>query len=96
MRFRVRNMADSKRTNPAQAYVLVLAKYAFGITYFLTMAVRPDRRAIHDLAAGSIAVEATAVRPREGLQSDRHRKPSNSAKASPHGGLSFSQSPAGA
>ena len=71
MRFRVRNMADSGRINPPQAYVRLLVKYALGILSFLTMPVRPDRRAIHDLAAGSIVVEASAVRVHERLQSDR-------------------------
>jgi uncharacterized RDD family membrane protein YckC len=35
-------------------------KYLLGVISFLTMPTRSDRRAIHDLAAETIVVEASA------------------------------------
>ena len=58
LRFRVRRAEDSTKISLAQAYVRLVVKYALGIISFLTMPARRDRRSIHDLAAGTIVLEA--------------------------------------
>ncbi len=62
MRFRVRRAEDLNRVSLAQAYIRMVVKYALGIVSFLTMPARRDRRAIHDLAASTIVVEAKGAK----------------------------------
>jgi uncharacterized RDD family membrane protein YckC len=62
MRFRVRKPEDLRRIALGQAYLRLLVKYALGFISFLTMPARRDRRSIHDLAAGTIVVEASAAK----------------------------------
>jgi uncharacterized RDD family membrane protein YckC len=59
MGFRVRKVAGG-RISVVQAYVRVIVKYLLGMLSFLTMPARADRRAIHDLAAGTIVVGTLA------------------------------------
>src|SRR4051794_29533758 len=59
MRIRVRTQDGSKRVGLAHAFARMVVKYLLGIISFMTVPARMDRRAIHDLAAGSIVVEAT-------------------------------------
>jgi uncharacterized RDD family membrane protein YckC len=60
MRFKVRTPGDLRRIRLAQAYARFVVKYLLGVISFLTMPTRSDRRAIHDLAAETIVVEASA------------------------------------
>jgi uncharacterized RDD family membrane protein YckC len=62
MRIRVRTPDGSKRIGLAQAFGRMTVKYLLGMISFLTVPARKDRRAIHDLAAGSIVIEASGSR----------------------------------
>ena len=62
MRFRVRHAESFTRISLGSAYLRVLTKYALGMITFFTLPLRRDRRAIHDLAAESIVVEASAAK----------------------------------
>ena len=62
MRFRVRRVERLNRVSIGQAYLRMVVKYFLGVISFLTMPARRDRRAMHDLAAGTIVVEASAAR----------------------------------
>lgn len=58
MRIRVRTTDGLRRIGPAQAFFRMFVKYLLGMISFLTVPARKDRRAIHDLAADSIVVDA--------------------------------------
>jgi uncharacterized RDD family membrane protein YckC len=60
MRFRVRAFEGLSRISIGQAYGRFATKYVLGMISFLTMPARADRRAIHDLVAETIVVEAGA------------------------------------
>src|SRR5262245_14459400 len=60
MRFRVRAKEGLERIQLSQAYARLIVKYMLGVISLLTIPARPDRRAIHDLAADTIVVEARA------------------------------------
>ena len=56
---RVRRYKDStKKVNFIQAFVRYLLKALLGWISFITIGSNPERRALHDLAAGSIMVKA--------------------------------------
>ena len=57
-RFRVRKHDKNKKINIGQAFVRLVIKYSLGLISLLTMPARSDRRAIHDLATGSIVVNS--------------------------------------
>jgi len=59
MRFRVRDVATGARAPIWRLYVRVVVKAFLGIISFLTLPARQDRRAIHDLAARTLVVEAS-------------------------------------
>jgi uncharacterized RDD family membrane protein YckC len=59
MRFRVRKADDLSRVSLVQVYIRIVVKYLLGVISFLTMPARRDRRAIHDLAGGTIVIEAS-------------------------------------
>jgi uncharacterized RDD family membrane protein YckC len=61
MRFRIRTADLQKRPGMARAYIRVSVKYALGLLSFLTLPARRDRRAVHDLAAGTIVIDAGRV-----------------------------------
>jgi uncharacterized RDD family membrane protein YckC len=62
MRFRVREI-DSGNPPPIwRLYVRVIVKATLGLISFLTLPARADRRAIHDLAANTLVVEASDVK----------------------------------
>src|SRR5689334_18062128 len=61
MRFRIRRAEDLTKISLGQAYVRLVVKYALGIVSFLTMPARRDRRAVHDLAAGTVVLEARTI-----------------------------------
>jgi uncharacterized RDD family membrane protein YckC len=55
---RVRKHSDnSKRINIFQAYVRFIVKILLGWISFLTIGMNNERRAIHDLAAGTVMIE---------------------------------------
>jgi len=58
MRIRVRSKEGLKRVRLDQAFGRMIVKYLLGIVSFLTVPARADRRAIHDLAADTIVIEA--------------------------------------
>lgn len=58
MRFKVRTKDGLKRIGLSQAYGRFIVKYLLGVISLLTIPARKDRRAIHDLAADTIVVEA--------------------------------------
>jgi uncharacterized RDD family membrane protein YckC len=54
---RVRSISNtSKKINFAQAFFRYLIKVSLGWISFLTIHMNPERRAIHDLAAGSVMI----------------------------------------
>jgi uncharacterized RDD family membrane protein YckC len=57
MGVRVRNASDeTKRINILQAYIRFVLKFALGWISFLTIHSNPQKRAIHDMAAGSVVI----------------------------------------
>jgi len=62
MRFRVRDFATGGRVPIWRLYVRVVVKTFLGIISFLTLPARHDRRAIHDLAAKTLVVEASEAK----------------------------------
>jgi uncharacterized RDD family membrane protein YckC len=62
MRFRVRDVQTGARAPISRLYVRVVVKALLGIISLLTMPARSDRRAIHDLAANTLVVEASSAR----------------------------------
>ena len=61
MRFRVRDVTSGGRAPIWRLYIRVVVKAVLGMVSFLTLPVRRDRRAIHDLAAKTLVVEASSV-----------------------------------
>lgn len=61
MRFRVRDAATREQAPLWRLYLRVVIKALLGIVSFLTLPARRDRRAIHDLAARTLVVEASRV-----------------------------------
>ena len=59
MRFRVRDLETGARVPLGRVYLRVVVKAVLGIVSFLTLPARRDRRAIHDLAAGTLVLEAS-------------------------------------
>ena len=59
MRFRVRDAKTGRRISLWRAYIRFLVKGVLGIISFLTLPARVDRRAIHDLAAGTLVIESS-------------------------------------
>lgn len=58
MKIRVRRMSDSsRRVNLFQAFARFVIKALLGWISFLTIHFNPERRAIHDFAAGSVMLE---------------------------------------
>jgi len=58
MGIRVRTPESLTRIHLAQAVGRMVVKYLLGIISFLTVPARKDRRAIHDLSADTIVIEA--------------------------------------
>ncbi|MEJ2792870.1 RDD family protein [Iodobacter sp. LRB] len=58
MRFRVRNHSDLSRISGPQAYGRFFIKCSLGIVSLLLIPARKDRRAIHDVVAKTIVIEA--------------------------------------
>jgi len=55
---RVRKVSDTrKRINIIQALFRYLLKFSLGWISFLTMHLNPQRRAIHDFAAGTVMIK---------------------------------------
>ncbi len=55
---RVRRISNNiRRINLLQAYVRYVIKFSLGWISFLTMHSNPERRSIHDFAAGSVMVK---------------------------------------
>ncbi len=62
MGFRVRRLADpSQRISLPAAWLRYVFKVVLGIVSFLTMGLTQQRRAIHDLASGSVVLDVAAV-----------------------------------
>jgi uncharacterized RDD family membrane protein YckC len=62
MRFRVREIDSGSPPPIWRLYVRVVVKASLGLISFLTLPARADRRAIHDLAANTLVVEASGVK----------------------------------
>ncbi|HEY7642664.1 MAG TPA: RDD family protein [Steroidobacteraceae bacterium] len=60
MRIRVRTQDRLRRVRLDQALGRMIVKYLLGIISLLTIPARADRRAIHDLAANTIVIEAAS------------------------------------
>jgi uncharacterized RDD family membrane protein YckC len=63
MRFRVRNNSDQSKISWPQAYGRFLIKGGLGIISLLLIPARKDRRAIHDVMAKTIVIEAKHALP---------------------------------
>jgi uncharacterized RDD family membrane protein YckC len=61
MRLRVRDVEGLKRISVNFAYLRALTKYALGMVSFFSVPLRRDRRALHDLVAQTIVIEASAA-----------------------------------
>ena len=58
MKIRVRRFANAeKKINIFQAYIRFIIKFLLGWLSFLTIGFNKEKRAIHDLAAGTIVIE---------------------------------------
>jgi uncharacterized RDD family membrane protein YckC len=57
-RFRVRKLDEKNKINLGQAFIRVIIKYLLGWISLMTIPARGDRRAMHDLATGSIVVNS--------------------------------------
>jgi uncharacterized RDD family membrane protein YckC len=62
MRFRVRDIQTGGRVPLWRVYIRVVVKTFLGLISFLTLPARRDRRAIHDLAARTLVVEASETK----------------------------------
>lgn len=71
MRIRVRTPDELRKIDVAQGFARMVVKYLLGIISFLTVPARKDRRAIHDLAAGTIVIEAESVTSNKPVATDR-------------------------
>jgi uncharacterized RDD family membrane protein YckC len=58
MRIRVRHSQAHVRIGFFSALFRTLVKYSLGIISFLTMPMQRERRAMHDLAAGTLVLDA--------------------------------------
>ena len=58
MKIRVRKFENAeKKINLLQAYIRLVIKFFLGWLSFITIGFNKERRAIHDLAAGTIVIE---------------------------------------
>lgn len=62
MRFRIREINSGNPPPIWRLYLRVIVKASLGLVSFLTLPARADRRAIHDLAANTLVVEASSVK----------------------------------
>lgn len=63
MGFRIRRVTEeNKRINFFQALVRLLFKYTLGWLSFVTITFNPQRRAIHDYATGSVALNTVFLK----------------------------------
>ena len=60
MGFRVRTMKEHKRVPIWRGFVRVFSKYFLGAISFIKMPIHKQRRALHDIIAGTIAINAGA------------------------------------
>jgi uncharacterized RDD family membrane protein YckC len=61
MGIRVRSEPGGQRVPVWRAFIRLFVKYLLGILSFVFMPGHPQKRAIHDLAAGTIVVDARTV-----------------------------------
>jgi uncharacterized RDD family membrane protein YckC len=61
MRIRVRTEPDIERVPVLRTFIRLVVKYLLGIISFAFMPAHPQKRALHDLAAGTIVVDARSV-----------------------------------
>jgi uncharacterized RDD family membrane protein YckC len=59
-KFRVRKLDEKNKINFGQAFVRIIIKYLLGWISLMTIPARADRRAMHDLATGSIVVNSNS------------------------------------
>lgn len=59
MRIRVRNCKDQKRIGFPRAVLRTLVKYCLGAISFLSMPAQKQKRAMHDLAAGTLVLNVS-------------------------------------
>ena len=58
MKIRVRKFENAgKKINLVQAYIRLIVKFFLGWLSFITIGFNKEKRAIHDLAAGTIVIE---------------------------------------
>lgn len=71
MGFRVRRVDDpTRRISLPAAWLRYVLKITLGIVSFLTMAFTEQRRAIHDLASGSVVIDVDSLPPSERVAAD--------------------------
>jgi uncharacterized RDD family membrane protein YckC len=58
MGFRIRTMVGGRRVPLWRGFVRLLSKYGLGAISFIKMPVHKQRRALHDIISGTIAVNA--------------------------------------
>jgi uncharacterized RDD family membrane protein YckC len=58
MRFRVRTVQGHKRVPLWRGFIRVITKYLLGVISFIRMPIQKERRALHDMIAGTIVLEA--------------------------------------
>lgn len=61
MRFRVRRASDLCRLDLSTAWTRAFFKYPLGSISFLSIPMHKEKRALHDLIAGTLVVEASDV-----------------------------------
>ena len=61
MHFRVRTIKGHQRVPLWRGIIRVLTKYLLGIISFIRMPVQKQRRALHDLISGTVALEARSL-----------------------------------
>ena len=66
-RFRIRDLSSKNRIGLGQAYGRLIIKFALGAISMLTIPADQERRAIHDQAMRTIALNSNMVPNRSGL-----------------------------
>jgi uncharacterized RDD family membrane protein YckC len=61
MRFRVRTVKGHKRVPLWRGLIRVVTKYLLGIFSFIRMPIQKQRRALHDLISGTIALDVRTL-----------------------------------
>jgi uncharacterized RDD family membrane protein YckC len=61
MRFRVRRASDLSQLDLSMAWTRAFFKYPLGFISFLSIPVHKEKKALHDLIAGTIVIESSVA-----------------------------------